>query len=151
MRSSGPLVIISTGPAISTNRVQRTFSTFPGGLPGLGLLLLRCELGAATIIQGSHYFMDTASMSGSRVVLATLLIASGVSILLGFLTPISGLLVLAGGIVSLIVAFPIFTGPFSSTVTSPFLLSATLILLGPGAVSIDSAIFGRREIVIPKD
>src|SRR5579871_5258771 len=71
--------------------LQRLFSTFPDGWPGLGLLLLRLGIGLRVI------YIGTVSLSGQPsepITLAQSLIAvaGGIFLLAGLWTPIVGTL-----------------------------------------------------------
>ena len=74
-------------------------------------------------------------------------VTTGALLLIGFLTPAA-----AAGAIGLWL-FPgrnpnLFAGGFSAAFPLAILLS--LIMLGPGAFSIDARLFGRREIIIPR-
>ena len=82
--------------------------------------------------------------------LATL--AAGVSLLVGFLTPIAGTAVGLGGIAVALSLLPASTpAVFDSRLATIFAgtMLIGIILLGPGAFSIDARLFGRRQIIIP--
>ncbi len=67
--------------------------------------------------------------------------------LLGFLTPVMGALLFLFG--SAAVIFSSSIQIYASPLTYGIVLSVALILLGPGAYSLDARLFGRREIIIP--
>jgi uncharacterized membrane protein YphA (DoxX/SURF4 family) len=133
--------------------LQRTFSTFPGALPGAGLLLLRCALAAILTNQGYSYLLSWNQSGWPARVLGMTGIAAGVLLLIGYLTPF------ASSVGIMICAFSRFSwlGPRSPSVLSDklqialgILISVAMLCLGPGAFSIDSRLFGRREIIIPE-
>jgi len=78
---------------------------------------------------------------------------SGVSVLLGFLTPLGSLLATLFNVAIALSWLPpqhadLFqTEPAAALVA---VIAAALAFLGPGAFSIDSRLFGRRQIVIPQ-
>jgi uncharacterized membrane protein YphA (DoxX/SURF4 family) len=128
------------------------FSTFPGGKPGIGLLLLRAGVGAAAITQGGIYLADRRNLTLWTWAVGLLAIAGGASLLIGFLTKAACVL---AALASIIVALPWLPAPpfslFSSKLSLVFvgIMTAAIILLGPGAFSLDCRLFGRREIIIP--
>ena len=79
-------------------------------------------------------------------------LAAGVLLLVGFLTPIAGTAVGLGGIGVALSLLPACTPPvFDSRLSMVFAVTMLIgiILLGPGAFSIDARVFGRRQIIIP--
>jgi len=128
------------------------FSTFPGGKPGIGLLLLRAGVGAAAIAQGGIYLADRRNLTLWTWAVGLLAIAGGASLLVGFLTKAACVL---AALASIMVALPWLPAPpfslFNSKLSLVFvgIMTAAIILLGPGAFSLDCRLFGRREIIIP--
>lgn len=128
--------------------MQRFFSTFPGRGPGLGLLLLRAVVGGATVIQATSLLvhLGTGQLAASAIALAALI--AGTSLVVGFMTPVSGI-VAGGTTLALAVsptAQPFFIGASALLVAVD---AIAVVLLGPGAFSLDARLFGRREILIP--
>jgi hypothetical protein len=119
--------------------VQRLFSTFAGGRPGVGLLLQRLLTGAVLLHHGILCLSDTIACA----VIVPQMVAAGAGVLLlvGLWTPVAGTLVaiMEGWIV---------LSSAGDDVSSAMLavLGATLALIGPGAWSIDCRLFGRRHI-----
>ena len=136
-----------------SNRLQRLFSTFPRGRPGVGLLLLRVAVALIVIIQGALYFVDGDSLSLSTCAVGLILILAGASFLIGFLTPVAGGLVCIGAVSAACSGSPPPWSLFDALPTTILvvIVAAALTLLGPGAMSVDARLFGRREIIVPRD
>jgi hypothetical protein len=121
--------------------VQRLFTMFPPGLPGLALLLLRASVGIALIGECSAHRSDLSIWIDTGAI--------GLSVLLwlGYLTPIAAALTLA-----LHVLIWCTVGPEHVSVVLIILLDTiALSLLGPGVYSLDGFRFGRRVLVLPPD
>lgn len=132
--------------------MQRLFSSFPAGWPGLGLLVLRAAVGLSLIVQGGACL--TARDLRTWIWLAGLLaLAIGAALLIGLLTPVASALAALDGVG---VALSWLPSPVSEGLggaqATVFLvvMAAAVALLGPGAYSLDARWFGRREIVIPR-
>jgi uncharacterized membrane protein YphA (DoxX/SURF4 family) len=132
--------------------LQRLFTTFPGGWPGVGLLLLRALVGFMLVAHGLGYLKDWSDPGPVALAAGALAVATGFCLLSGFLTPIAGVLVALG---SLGLALSTFAVPeldlFDSklVIIDMIVISIAIALLGPGAFSLDALMFGRREISIP--
>jgi putative oxidoreductase len=120
----------------------RQFSMFAHGAPGAGLLLLRLAAGPVLVVQGTTTLFSSAAFAD--MVSHTLLILSGVLLLIGLWTSIAGALVALCAI-------------WHAVSQSAFVVQCILIgiwglalaLLGPGAWSIDAWRYKWRRIEIP--
>lgn len=133
--------------------MQRLYSTFPSGWPGMGLLLLRLAIGVTLIIQGFAYLPELQDLRVGTWAVCLLALASGSSLLVGLLTPVAGALAVLAGVGMTFFCFPaanwhfLYGNPLSLDVVVMAMVSA---LLGPGAFSLDAQLFGRRKIIIPR-
>jgi hypothetical protein len=118
--------------------VQRLFSTFPCGLPGAGLLLLR----GATALPLVYAGVLTAG-SSAPVSLELVTAAAAILLLVGFWTPLAGGLIAA---TELVLAWSHPAAPW--TFVQFAALGAALAMLGPGGCSVDARLFGRKQIEI---
>ena len=123
--------------------MQRLFSTFADGWPGIGLLILRLLAGAALI----HYGIADAREAHGFAGIAPQIAVAGAAILLlaGLWTPAAGALV---AIVEVWIALSRPADPWIPIMLAA--LGATLAMIGPGAWSIDARLFGRKHIDIPE-
>jgi uncharacterized membrane protein YphA (DoxX/SURF4 family) len=131
--------------------LQRAFSGFPTGYPGLALLLLRLVVGGAASSQAWLQVTANNGALNSSVAVALLAFVTGLALIIGFMTPLASVLLSAGGVILMV----------NSSITGHLLLfqsgmarlefiamSAALISLGPGALSVDARLYGRREIEV---
>ncbi len=130
--------------------MQRLYTTFPHGLPGVGLLFLRTAIGVRLIVQGSTVLLDPHVMNLGVRLLAVLTLWTGVSFVLGFLTPLmAAVLALTNAVLYL--WHPAWASSFLDlTGFDSIVVTTAIALLGPGAISLDARFFGRRKIVIPR-
>ena len=135
------------------HKLQRLFSNFPDGWPGVGLILLRLAVCSSAIGQGFLLLVSAlASEWGSRIV-GLILILVGLFVLVGFLTPVAGIAVtLSYGAAGVSLCLSLDLARCNSFIDTLdlSLASAALVMLGPGAYSMDARLFGRREIIIPE-
>jgi hypothetical protein len=114
------------------------------------LLLLRLAVGSLALAEGVACV--TAHSAALTLLAGGIVFASGVALLIGLVTPLAGVLVMLGVIGAALswLPTPAFQG-FESKVMTGFvgIVAAAIVLLGPGALSLDSRLFGRREIIIP--
>jgi putative oxidoreductase len=119
--------------------LRRLFSTFAGGAPGAGLLLLRGAAGGVVIAEA---VMDLGAAPAITVAVVNVLSICAAFLLVGGVwTPVSG---------ALIAAFGLWTGLGARADLSTSLLliaiGAALVMLGPGAWSVDARLYGWRRI-----
>jgi hypothetical protein len=132
--------------------VQRSFSTFAPGWPGIGLLVLRIALGGPLLVEAAALLAACRGTASPQILIALMSVAAGVALQLGYSV---GRAAIAGAASVIAVHFSSFHGArlnlFSSRIACFLAISIaiSLVLLGPGAFSIDAHRFGRREIVIP--
>ena len=122
--------------------LRRLYSTFAGGWPGIGLLLMRLVVGGVVLWHvGARLSSDpplhVIIVYASVAVAALLLIA-------GLWTP------LAGAVVAVVVISEILmTGepPVGHLLAAT--IAAGLTMVGPGRLSIDARLFGWKRIDAP--
>lgn len=115
--------------------MQRLYSMFPRGAPGVGLLFLRISIIGSlhTLIQGEVHGAVVALIAGL-----------GIGYLAGFMTPAVSVLSI---VVMLALAISGNWTPESISMTL-LLQSSALIFLGPGAYSLDARMYGRKIIKV---
>ena len=119
--------------------MQRLFSTFADGWPGLGLLLQRMLTAALLIYDLIVHLKQPAQYEPtvSHFIAAVM----GILLAAGLWTPVVGTLV---AIVELSIIFSHGGGPWPGVVLAT--LGASLAMIGPGAWSLDARLFGRKRI-----
>ena len=119
--------------------MQRLFSSFADGWPGAGLLLLRLLAGSGLLYGGivsAQSTFDTAQM-----VPPLLAAAFGAMLTLGLFTPFAGIM---AAVAEVWIAFSHPGYRWPQIELSGLCLS--LVMIGPGAWSIDARLFGRKQI-----
>lgn len=126
------------------------FHLFPGGRTGAGLLLLRVVLGAAALYQsGTGLVAGANAMPGARIA-DLLFAASAIMLIVGILTPCaSAALAILEVVTRSFIAPASNVLPCTSFIAIVVGIAAVVLVLGPGALSLDARLFGLREIIIP--
>jgi hypothetical protein len=132
--------------------LQRLFLAFPSGTPGIGLLILRASVGVTLVAQGTINLSWRGHQTVVGFGVALVLLMTGMSLLVGLLTPILSPL---AGLECLGISLSWFPLPALGWFESKWASAETIAMcvaicfLGPGAFSLDARLFGWREIVIP--
>ncbi|MGA7411035.1 MAG: hypothetical protein WBW33_11150 [Bryobacteraceae bacterium] len=123
--------------------MRRSFSAFPDGWPGQGLLLLRVTVGLPLVYWGITDLLAVRFLAIPELTAAV----AGILLISGLFTPV------AGSIVVLAEASAAFS-PTSAHHAEPWIriflaaLSASVAMIGPGALSVDARRFGRKVFEI---
>jgi putative oxidoreductase len=126
--------------------VQRLFSTFADGWPGVGILLLRLLTSMTLVYFGITNLCEAPPLS--IVVLQSIGVGAGLLILGGLWTPLAGALAAIVKVWIALLRFFSHSGdPWIAIMQAA--LGAVLAMIGPGAWSIDARLFGRKHIRVP--
>ena len=121
--------------------MRRLYSTFAGGWPGIGLLLMRLVVGAVVLWHAGPGLWSDPPLhivaSASLALAALLLIA-------GLWTPVAGAVVAVVAISEILTTGELPIGRLLAAT-----IAGALTMLGPGRLSIDARLFGWKRIDAP--
>jgi len=120
--------------------MQRLYSMFPQGGPGIGLVLVRLAVGAVFLLNVTVRFGFSTTLFRTFWVILIALVS--ISLAIGFLTPFLSAVAGLTAFAHLLLADPSFIDVFA------ILNAGALALLGPGAYSLDARLFGLRVTVV---
>ena len=112
---------------------------FPAGVPGSGMLILRIGVAASLYVVPSGHFAVNPN-----TLLSIAVAALSASLVAGLVTPLAATL---AAIVEVTTLLPGATNIVVAVLLGP-LDAMVLLLLGPGAYSLDARLFGRRVVVL---
>ena len=119
--------------------MQRLFSNFANGWPGMGLLLQRILTAILLIRFG--IIDPTGTPLPSSMIPEIIAACAGILLLVGLCTPVVGALI---AVIELSVAIAHVGDTWMSVVLATF--GGTAAMIGPGAWSIDARLFGRKHL-----
>jgi putative oxidoreductase len=133
--------------AVNGTLLQRLFSTFACGWPGVGLLLLRVLTCMALIRYGIASVLEAPPLTIIALQIAGVI--AGMLLLAGLWTPVAGSLVAIVKVWIAVSRILSHSGdPWIAIIQA--VLGAALAMVGPGAWSIDARLFGRTRIDVPE-
>jgi hypothetical protein len=122
--------------------VRRLFSTFAASWPGIGLLLMRLVVGSVLILRaGSELWTDPPIQTTLTSVSLT---ASGLLLIAGLWTPLTGALV---AVMEIWAILTMGEDPLVCLLAGT--IGGALAMLGPGRWSLDARLFGWKRIEAP--
>ena len=120
--------------------MQRLFATFPDGVPGAGLLLLRLAAGITLAYDAIASF---GAETAGELILTFVACFAGLLLIAGLWTPVVGAVIaLAEAVLAALLHIHSKDDPWSHGVLAA--LAVGLAMLGPGRWSIDARLFGRK-------
>ena len=122
--------------------LRRLYSTFAGGWPGTGLLLMRLVAGSALLVHASARLWIDPRITDT--ISSAFLAGCGLLLIPGLWTPI------VGTSVAVIEAWKFLTLPGDRWLWLLLgTVSGALAMLGPGRWSIDARLFGWKRVEAP--
>ena len=133
--------------------MPKLYSGFPGRTPGTGLLLLRLAVGTTLLAQAVPHLAEARDPGAAVITFCLLALSIGASLIIGFGARIAG--VMAAILIAVAALLSMNTSSFGflqnrfSDLTM-MVVAIAIACLGPGAFSLDAALFGRRRVIIPR-
>ena len=119
--------------------LRRSFSAFPDGWPGQGLLLLRVTVGLPLVYWGTTDLLAVRFFAIPELTAAV----AGILLISGLFTPVAGaIIVLAEASAAFSPALAYHAEPWTRIFLAA--LGASVAMIGPGAWSVDARRFGRK-------
>ncbi len=119
--------------------MQRLYSMFPAGTAGCGLLLLRLIVAVSL-----HFDLSGHLVQNTHTPVFAAMLTLSILLIAGLTTPLAAALGCTAQLALLIASN---TGVPVASAVSP-LYSVLVVLLGPGAYSVDARLFGRRVLIL---
>jgi uncharacterized membrane protein YphA (DoxX/SURF4 family) len=122
--------------------LRRLYSTFAGGWPGIGLLVMRLVVGSVLIVgAGPKLWSDQLF---HMTLTSASLVMSGLLLVAGLWTPVAGAVV---AVIELSQILRVAEHPVVGLLAGT--IAAGLAMLGPGRWSVDARLFGWKRIDAP--
>jgi hypothetical protein len=122
--------------------LRRLYSTFAGGWPGTGLLLMRLVGGSVLVVRASAMLWNDPPIT--KTITSAFLAGCGILLIPGLWTPI------AGALIALVETWQIMTISGDHWVALLLgTIGGALAMLGPGLWSVDARLFGWKRVQAP--
>ena len=126
---------------VSRYLLRRLYSTFAGGAPGIGLLLMRLVVGAVVFWQAGAGLSSGAPL---HTVVSGFLALAALFLIAGLWTPVAGAVVAVVAIAEIVKTGELLNGRLLAAT-----IGCALTMLGPGRLSVDARLFGWKRIEAP--
>jgi len=126
----------------SIGAMQRLFSMFPLGRPGIALLLMRIALAVMLMDSVARPFLHRGSPLFSLAPTAV-----AIALGLGFVTPVCAAL----SVLLEVTLWATSGGAIEAVHVCAVMVAIALAMLGPGGYSLDARLFGRRQVILRSD